>query len=337
MKNDFYTNRLNASRVPLGFRSDFSGLLFGGFLWLGFSSCQGQQSGTESISSAVETKTASFQLNTGLPDQEAFSDYWYQGLAELNVFDLEQVRYGELRRGDAVMIFVTEDISRKERVKLDHPEDAGDKGVHVMKLNFTREFPTGIYAYRTMQSVFTPVHRGNEGPTLKVSTSSQEWCGHVYMDLQWEGGQYKADVSSYFEGESVEQAALGEAWAEDEVWNLIRLNPEELPLGNFRAIPSNLDIRLRHIALESYDAAGSVEAGEPGMKIYTLRYPGMGRELRIYFEENFPFRITEWSEKMANADESLVTRAVLRKQLMSDYWRLNRESDAPKRLELGLD
>ena len=337
MKINLYKDSLKGARVPHAFRSVLSALIFGSFLGLGFSSCQGQQSETESTAAAIETKTASFQHNAGLPDQEAFSAYWYQGLAELNVFDLEQVRYGELRQGNAVMIFVTEDISRTERVKLDHPEDAGDKGVHVMKLNFTREFPTGIYAYRTMQSVFTPVHRGNEGPTLKVSTSSQEWCGHVYMDMQWKDGQYKADVSSYFEGESVEQAALGEAWAEDEVWNLIRLNPEELPLGKFRAIPSNLDIRLRHIALESYDAEASVNAGEPGEKIYTLRYPGMGRELRIHFEENFPFRITEWSEKMANADESLITRAVLRKQLMSDYWRLNRESDAPKRLELGLD
>jgi len=31
-----------------------------------------------------------------------FSDYWRQGLAELNRYRLEQVRYGEVHEGDAV-------------------------------------------------------------------------------------------------------------------------------------------------------------------------------------------------------------------------------------------
>jgi len=44
-------------------------------------------------------------------DEAKFSNYWYQGKAEVNVFDLQQSRYGEVRPGKAVMIFVTEDFS----------------------------------------------------------------------------------------------------------------------------------------------------------------------------------------------------------------------------------
>ena len=50
------------------------------------------------------------------PVSEKFGDYWYQGKAELNRFELSQVRYGEIRKGDAVLIFVTEDFL-KDKVK----------------------------------------------------------------------------------------------------------------------------------------------------------------------------------------------------------------------------
>ncbi len=57
---------------------------------------------------------------------EQFGDYWYQGKAELTSYDLEQVRYGEKREGEAVLIFVTEDFSKSKQVKLDNPNQAGD-------------------------------------------------------------------------------------------------------------------------------------------------------------------------------------------------------------------
>ena len=50
-----------------------------------------------------------------------FASYWYQGKAEINVFDLQQSRYGEVRAGKAVLIFVTEDFSKSKQVKLDAP------------------------------------------------------------------------------------------------------------------------------------------------------------------------------------------------------------------------
>ena len=41
------------------------------------------------------------------PTVDQFNDYWYAGDAELTRYALQQVRYGEVHEGDAVLIFVT--------------------------------------------------------------------------------------------------------------------------------------------------------------------------------------------------------------------------------------
>ena len=40
--------------------------------------------------------------------ESKFNDYWYRGEAELNSYTLEQARYGEIHKGEAVLVFVTE-------------------------------------------------------------------------------------------------------------------------------------------------------------------------------------------------------------------------------------
>ena len=83
---------------------------------------------------------------------KAFKSYWYNGEAEITSFDLQQARYGHTYPGQAVMIFVTEDFSKAKQVKLDHPEEAGNDRINVLKLNLTKKFNTGIYPYSMMLS-----------------------------------------------------------------------------------------------------------------------------------------------------------------------------------------
>src|SRR5205085_1004801 len=65
---------------------------------------------------------------------EQFRAYWNQGKAELTRYALEQARYGEIRHGDAVLVFVTEDFLTDKEVKLESPP--GDRRVSpVLKLN----------------------------------------------------------------------------------------------------------------------------------------------------------------------------------------------------------
>jgi hypothetical protein len=268
--------------------------------------------------------------------EAGFSAYWYQGKAEMNVFDLEQARYGEMRNGKAVLIFVTEDFSRKQLVKLDDPGSAGDDAVPVLKLNFTRDFPTGIYAYKTMQSVISPVDRSRDPQALKSTTSVQEWCGHVFMDLHQGPKGYEASVQSYFEGESVQGAALGEVFLEDAVWNLIRLDPAALPTGTFQAVPGSLDIRLRHLPLTPTAAEALLSESEDGKMVYEIRYPERERSLKITFEKEFPRSILAFEETVNSWGKTLTTRAVRSHQVMEDYWTHNSVSDEPMRKALGL-
>ena len=123
--------------------------------------------------------------------QSDFSSYWYQGKAELTSYELEQARYGEIHPGHAVLIFVTEDFSKRKQVKLDIPSRAGNDAVSVLKCNFTKKFMTGIYPYSMMASVFSPVEVEEYPHALKVSTSTQEWCGHTYLQLNATSKGYK--------------------------------------------------------------------------------------------------------------------------------------------------
>ena len=50
---------------------------------------------------------------------EGFWDHWGDGQAEIAGYALTQPRYGQLRNGRAVHISVTEDFTRKTRVKSD--------------------------------------------------------------------------------------------------------------------------------------------------------------------------------------------------------------------------
>src|SRR5574341_1313443 len=152
--------------------------------------------------------------------KEAFRKYWYQGKAELSRYALKQVRYGEIHQGEAVLIFVTEPFLKDQQVKLEHGNSSN--AVSVLKLNFVRKFFTGIYPYSLMTSVFTPVDL-QKYPTLKVTSSSQEWCGNTFMQMNFRSGQYETQIHSYFQDEGDQNLKLKAGLLEDELWTRIRI------------------------------------------------------------------------------------------------------------------
>src|SRR5207249_3206702 len=90
-----------------------------------------------------------------------FWSTWGDGKAELDGYALTQPRYGELRAGTAVLIFVTEDFSDSARVKADPGKHPASDVYPVLKLNFVRDFQTGIYDYNVMTSTFARVDRSD--------------------------------------------------------------------------------------------------------------------------------------------------------------------------------
>ena len=143
---------------------------------------------------------------------EQFKGYWYQGKAELTRYQLEQARYGEVHSGDAVLIFVTECFLPDKQVKHEHSQF---NSTSVLKMNSSRKFFTGIYPYSILTSVFTPVAFNEEIHSLKVTSSTQEWCGQTYAQLNLRNGEYKGLLHSYFQNEADQHFELKASKLED--------------------------------------------------------------------------------------------------------------------------
>lgn len=273
---------------------------------------------------------------------EGFKEYWYSGTAELTSYRLKQARYGEIHDGYAVMIFVTEDFSRSKQVKLDAPQSAGDDAVKVLKLNRVKKFDTGIYRYSMMDSVFTPVDADSYPDTLKLSSSSQEWCGNTYTQLNLAGDKYDAKTFSYFESEGDKSFSLDKALLEDELWTRIRLGPQNLPVGDVELIPGAMAARLMHRRLRVEPANASLmdNAEDKSLSDYEIRYKDYERSLKITFNKSFPYEIESWKETYKSGfgpdARVLTTTATKNKSLNTDYWNKHDRDDVGLRKELGL-
>lgn len=275
-------------------------------------------------------------------DTQEFKNYWYSGNAEITTYKLEQARYGEIHKGHAVLIFVTEDFSKNKQVKLDNPSANKEDAVKVLKLNLIKKFNTGIYRYSIMESVFTPVYSEKDPNTLKLTSSSQEWCGNVFTQLNLGKEYYNVELFSYFESEGDKNYQIEKSFMEDEIFTRIRLNPGNLPTGKISLIPSLIVSRLKHQDIKPVNAVARLtEIPEKNEMSYSLVFPDTGRKLNITFEKNFPYEIISWEEVYKSGfgqnSKELVTRAVRDKSIMIDYWNKNSTFDEVLRDKMGLE
>lgn len=262
------------------------------------------------------------------------AEYWYSGKAEITSFKLNQARYGELREGTAVMVFVTEPFSPSSNTKADTPKD---DNVSVLKLNQTRNFTTGIYPYSIMTSSFFPFKKGDY--SLKLSSSSQEWCGQTYMELRKKRANFEVDVDSYFEGESYEKQSTDVSYLEEDIWSMIRIRNKDLPLGTHSVYPSMMFTRLLHVEYRPYQCNLSRDNGGE-THWYTMEFPELDRTIKIEYEAKHPYKIIGWEEiyfsGYGNKRKKLKTTATRMKTINSDYWNKNSLADDHLRKELNL-
>ena len=293
--------------------------------------CNDNRQKTDGSTSSTPSKEDTPKPKTPLSDE--FKAYWYAGEAEITSYKLEQARYGELRDGNAVLIYVTEPFLPQEQVKANNnnPEN-----ISVLKLNATKKFLTGIYPYSIMSSTFYPVYDNQHA--LKTSLSVQEWCGHVYSQLN-NRNQFEFTSHSYFEGEADQNFSMEKVILENEIWTKIRINPENLPTGEISIIPSLEYLRLRHQEVKPYNAIAQISSKE-GITTYTISYPNLERNLMINFTTNFPYSIVSWEEKFKSGfgpnAKTLTTSASKIKTLKTAYWKQNENKNLVLRDSLGL-
>ena len=304
---------------------------------ISFYSCKENPSLKEPLKT-TEKEVDLIQENTPTKAKETpdknFKNYWYNGTAEINSYSLQQARYGELRDGNAVLIFVTEPFDPNKQVKADRPDK---NTVSVLKLNSTKKFNTGVYPYSIMTSTFYPVN--NNQHALKVTNSVQEWCGQVFMQLN-NKNRFNIASYSYFESESDQQFRLPKNILENELFNQIRINPSSLPLGEHQVIPDFSYLRLSHKNTKAYACNISLSKKELQHE-YTLTYPELNRTVTISYAPSFPYTILGWEEQFVTGygknEKVMTTKATLKKTLNIPYWAKNSNNDELLRNELMLD
>lgn len=294
-------------------------------------SCKDKPDANSNVLAMANMGTAAITPKKQLSQE--FKDYWYNGTAEITSYKLEQARYGEMREGTAVMIYVTEPFLPDAQVKADNNNKSN---IPVLKLNSTKNYITGIYPYSIMTSSFYPVHDNQHA--LKLSFSSQEWCGHVYAQLN-NKDDFEIMSHSYFESEGDQQYHLDKATLENEIWNKVRINPSDLPIGEISIIPSLEFIRLTHKEFRSYKAITSLSTVN-GISTYEITYPKLERTLKINFQNEFPYLIESWTDTFydgfGNNKKQLTSKATRINRITTPYWQQKSNKDLSLRDSLGL-
>jgi hypothetical protein len=273
----------------------------------------------------------------------AVDSYWSQGKAEVNVYEVSQNRYRENHSGQLVSVFVTEDFLTNKQVKNEYY--VNENSTWILKNIQLKKFTTGVYDYSLFNSVFTPIDRNKFPKSLKVSASSQEWCGTIYTQFNLNlNSEYKVEHRSYFEKEGDRTTRIKSSYLEDEVFTVLRMNPLLLPLGTVQLIPPANYLQLKHLQIQSYKAFTSLipynekEFSGSNLMQYKIVYPQLKRTIRIVFENKAPYKIMGWFEKFPSSFDGKfrTTSVILKTQKMLPYWKQNSLKDKQLREELGL-
>ena len=189
-----------------------------------------------------------------------------------------------------------------------------------------------------MTSSFHPLNKNRDG-LLKVSMSSQDWCGQVYSQINNRGTHLDLQRFSYFQKEGDIEKKIEVGLLEEELFTQIRIDPFELPTGNFSIYPSSEYIRLMHKEYRQYNAEGKLDSvyNEKNRSKYVLNYIDLDRKLEIEFENTFPHKILSWHETYKGLDaKELTTSARLKEDIQIAYWEHNSKADSTYRNLLGL-
>ena len=300
-------------------------------------SCNDNQPAPIKTSKPVDKAGAIVPVDTSpYKPSSQWKKYWYAGKAEITTYILKQSRYGEIHDGNLTNVFVTEDFSPSKQVKLDDPDAAGSGKIKVLKLNQAVKFVTGIYPYSMMLSSFSPIDINSYPHLIKITTSSQEWCGNSFFQLNNRNNKYLIEQRSYFEKEGDQDLSIDPVLLEDELWNILRIDPSRLLQGEHMILPGSLYIRLSHNPINAVKARIGMISGDSNA-VYTIDYPSLNRSLKITIEKKFPYQIVEWSDSFPGIDgKPLTTTAVRNKTMMIDYWVKHKNEDRKLRGELGL-
>lgn len=126
------------------------------------------------------------------------NELWDDGLAEVAIYSAKKLTYGKLWDHEMVLVTVKEDFNKAYYTKADYPYDGKDL-LPVLKLNIFTRVQTTIYPYHYLTSVF--VKKDDITYPVKMTVSTQEWCGNTFKEwINW-GKKTRMVYHSYFDGQ----------------------------------------------------------------------------------------------------------------------------------------
>lgn len=232
---------------------------------------------------------------------------WDDGKAVVSVFRGRVLRYGIWRDAEVRDYLVREYLHPTELTKRDTPTP---DCIPVLKANRQLTFPTGMYEYRFMHSLFFERATGH---LVKGVGTSQEGCGIVFQ--RWDARERKLRYDSYWEGEGAGGADLpkqGLSFFADEIPFLGAILPDGARITRYPSLLRNRigaiegeeltvarggrtcqlkDAARKIVAEYEYDADGFLERWEiPGLqefrrvsrtRIYYWEFTKPGDERRL--------------------------------------------------------
>ena len=259
-----------------------------------------------------------------LSGKHQLPEVWFDGRAEVNKYTLLQNRYKDVHPGEAVLIQVTEPFNTVKQVKADQPDTKGNASV--LKTNLIERFRTGVYDYSMMTSVFTSTDFPFQ--TMKVTISSQDWCGQSFSQLNLINEKLEVQQFSYFESEADNTRTLDNELLEDELWNLLRISPSLIPQGTVDMIPSLKIQRLLHLPSASIPATLTVHEAN-NLRELRLEMPSIKRSKSIFFEPDPPYSIINWTDSYPSLfdEQERTSKTTLLSSQRTKYWELNSLDD----------
>jgi hypothetical protein len=250
---------------------------------------------------------------------------WDDGRAEIDAYEATIKRYGILRSLTAYLVVVKEDLSKTQLVKADPGHDPGDLRT-VLKLNHVLNYPTGIYSYHQMASCF--FDRGTMD-LMKLSLTSNEWCGNTYKEYTRRDGRGTLHVHTYWDNQA--EATYELPTGPDVVFY------DALPLW-IRSLPQSAGTeRALHLLPSQIESKGPrpearaatlVAAREEGIVVPAGRFRALRWELRtagrppdVYWTAgDAPHVLVAWDRGDGGAYRLKWTQRLA-------YWTLNRPGD----------
>jgi hypothetical protein len=250
-----------------------------------FTSCESNASAPATSEPAAPALTAPSFINPNW----AKNGIWYDGKAEVAVYDAERVIYGKVRRFEYTFATVKEDHNRAFNVKTD--DYNRDDLFGVMKVNMFARIETDNYPYHFLTSAFFPA----EDPyyLYKLTNGSQEWCGNTFKEFLRTPEGIAYTWHSYWDGQGDGNAKLeAQTVFEDQLpYTLRALNFAEglrftLPLRPSEINSKALTPALTETAGEVSSATFSFEGKE--MPAWKVTLKGKGGDTVYLFDKTYP-------------------------------------------------